>query len=193
MSALLWPLFLLALAAGFVFLELMLPSGGALSFLAAVSAIASVVVAFINGGPAVGTAWMGVACVVLPVVIALAVRWWPHTPFGRELFNIPDELADDQPDVTRDRLLGKHGFATTDMLPAGRVRVAGQTLDAVTEGMPIEQGDAIEVTLVEGNRIVVRPAGKTLDEPQPSTEESNNILSRPLDSLGLDGLDEPLS
>ena len=190
MSVLFWPMFLLLLAVAFVLLELMVPSGGALSFLAAVSAIASVVVAFMNGGPVVGTAWMGLSGVLLPLVIGLAIRLWPHTRFGRHLFNIPESRAENRGTEPRQALLGRHGIAQSVMLPAGRILVEGKTWDAVTEGMPVEVGQAIEVTRVEGNRIVVRPAQHATDL---SAELADDVLSRPLDNFGLDALDEPLS
>jgi len=189
MPFLFWPLFLLLLAILFIGLELMLPSGGALSFLAALSAIASVVVAFMNGGPVIGTTWMGVTGLLLPVVIGLAIRWWPRTPFGKQLFNIPDPSTESD-GGPRQALLGRRGIAASVMIPAGRIQVDGKAWDAVTEGMPIEQGQSIEVTRVEGNRIVVRPAGHSVDRPEATDED---ILSRPLDSFDLDGLDEPLS
>lgn len=52
--------------------------------------------------------------------------------------------------------LGQRGTTTTDLRPAGRARFPEGDLDVVSEGGYIEQGAAIEVCLVEGNRIVVR-------------------------------------
>ena len=190
MHVLYWPLFLLFLAIAFVFLELMIPSGGLLSFLAAVSMVASVVVAFVNGGPAFGTAWLAATVVVLPAVIALAVRCWPHTPFGRRIINLPSQIEDDEETIRLRTLIGKHGTARTVMLPAGAIVLDGQILDALSEGMPIEAGQPIQVTQVEGNRILVRPAEPGQEEKSP---QEDDILSRPIDSLGLDELDEPLT
>ena len=189
MSVLFWPLFLLFVALGFVILELMLPSGGALSFLAAVSAIASVVVAFMNGGLTVGSVWMTSTCLLFPMVIWLAFRVWPYTPFGRQLFNIPETGTNDSHD-RRQALLGRYGIAVSVMIPAGRSEIDGDTWDAVTEGMSVEKGQPVEVTEVAGNRIVVRPSSHSVDVPMKSAED---LLSRPLDSFDLEGLDEPLS
>ena len=190
MPILFWPLILLVVAILFVFLELFLPSGGALSFFAAVSTIASVVVAFMNGGPVYGTSWLAVTVVVLPIAIALAVRWWPRTPFGRQIFNLPDDKEVAGEWLQLKTLVGKHGTAKSVMLPAGDIVIDGHTFDAVSEGMPIEAGQSIKVTLVEGNRIVVRPEA---GPPVREKDQSDDILSRPIDSLGLDVFDEPLS
>ena len=190
MSVLFWPLFLLILAIVFVFLELFLPSGGALSFLAAIASIASIVVAFMNGGPVLGTAWLAVSGVALPMAIAVALRWWPHTPFGRRIFNLPVISEEDERSVRWKSLVGQHGTAKSVMLPAGDIVVGGRTYDAVSEGMPIEAGQSVEITRVDGNRIVVRPSTESAVREEKT---SDDILSRPLDSLGLDALDEPLS
>ena len=190
MSVLFWPVFLFLLAIAFVMLELMIPSGGALSFLAAVSMIASIVVAFTSGGIGTGTVWLGVSGALMPFVIWFAIRWWPHTPFGRHLFNIPHPLKENGNIEPKQKLLGVHGTTESVMLPAGRILVDGKSWDAVSEGMPIEAGQAVEVTRVEGNRIVVRPAQPNQDLSQESTAD---LLSRPLDNFGLDDLDEPLS
>ena len=49
------------------------------------------------------------------------------------------------------------------MLPSGAVLVDGQTIDALSEGMPIEAGQRVRVIEVRGNRVVVRPAD---DQPR---------------------------
>ena len=190
MSAILWPLFLLAATVAFIFLELFIPSGGALGFLAIVAAIASMVVAFTNGGPLFGTIWLTFSGIVLPVVTALAIRWWPHTPLGRLLFNLPSPRDVDEAAGDLKILMGKRGTAKSIMLPAGAVLIEGKTFAAVTEWMPIEAGQDIEVSRVEGNRIVVRPVTESHKELDV---HSDDILARPIDSLGLDDLGEPLT
>ena len=74
------------------------------------------------------------------------------------------------------------------MLPSGAVMVEGQTIDALSEGMPIEAGQRVRVIEVRGNRVVVRPAD---DDEQPDPDD--DVLSRPIESLGLDSLEDPLA
>ena len=192
MHPLIWSVLLLLLSVGFVLLEMLVPSWGVLSFLSFTSAVAAVIVAFISGGPVVGTVVLCAVVVVLPAVIALAIRWWPHTPIGRRIINLPpasedDVLPNDEATLGLRKLVGKRGKAETVMLPAGTICVEGRTLDAVSEGMPIESGQDVVVSLVEGNRIIVRPL-----LPSEGAEDGN-ILSQPLDLLGLDELDGPLT
>lgn len=53
-------------------------------------------------------------------------------------------------------LIGARGEAFSMLRPAGRVRVGDKILDVVSEGRFIEQGQAVEIVAIEGNRIVVR-------------------------------------
>jgi len=53
-------------------------------------------------------------------------------------------------------LTGKKGTAYTPLRPAGIALIEDQKVDVMTEGGFIERNRAIEVVLVEGNRVVVR-------------------------------------
>lgn len=54
-------------------------------------------------------------------------------------------------------LLGKRGFAVTDLRPAGKADIDGQLVDVVASGTFIEKESVVCVVQVEGNRIVVEP------------------------------------
>jgi membrane-bound serine protease (ClpP class) len=54
------------------------------------------------------------------------------------------------------QLIGKKGIAYTPLRPAGTALIEDQKIDVMTEGGFIEKDQAIEVLLVEGNRVVVR-------------------------------------
>ena len=90
-------------------------------------------------------------------------------------------------------LVGRHGIAKTVMLPAGDIQVDDRVFDAVSEGMPIEAGQGVVVTRVEGNRITVRPH-TTLDVTRDQVRnDQDDILSQPIDSLGLDGFNDSVT
>jgi membrane-bound serine protease (ClpP class) len=59
------------------------------------------------------------------------------------------------PDTDRS-WLGRTGTAVSPLRPAGIAEIAGTRLDVVSDGGFIEALTAIEVTRVDGNRIVVR-------------------------------------
>jgi membrane-bound ClpP family serine protease len=193
-----WSIVLLIVALALIVLELFIPSGGVLGFLAAIAAIASIVVAFVDG-PRQGMIMLIVTGVLIPIVLVSAVRWWPHTPIGRLiLIGRPEDPDDVLPDSEEYRglreLIGKVGETKSKMLPSGAIVLDGRTYDAVSEGMPIDAGSRVKIVAVRTNRIVVQPTD-SLPEPQASAEdkEGEDLLSRPVDSLGLDGLNDPLA
>lgn len=198
MEPLVWSSILLIVALALVVLELFIPSGGVLGFLAAVAAVACVIVAF-SGGPKLGLVMLVAVTVLVPAAVAMAVQWWPHTPIGRLVLNTPPEdpdelLPDTEPYRGLRQLIGRVGKAESKMLPSGAVLIDGRSYDAISQGTPIDRGELVKVVDVRTNRIVVRPAGQfTSPGSLPPTESGNDVLSRPVESLGLDGFDEPLA
>ena len=60
---------------------------------------------------------------------------------------------------------GARGTADTDLRPAGKATFEQGLLDVVSEGEWIPRGTPVEVVLVEGVRVVVRPSGPVGEEP----------------------------
>jgi len=80
------------------------------------------------------------------------------------------------------------------MLPSGAIVLDGRTYDAVSEGMAIDAGAVVKVVAVKTNRIVVRPTDQELTSADfSSQQEAADVLSQPIDSLGIEGFDEPLT
>jgi membrane-bound ClpP family serine protease len=156
-----WALLLLLLGLVFLVLEFFIPSGGALAVLCALSLLAAVIVGFM-AGPWTGLGILVTEGIVVPVALAAAVKWWPHTPIGR-LMLIPRPQSPDEvlPDTVAYRglqgLVGKRGTARGTMLPSGLVVIEGKSYDAVSEGMPIEANETVLVVAVSTQRLVVRP------------------------------------
>ena len=200
MEPLLWSILLLVAALGLIALEIFIPSGGVLGILAALALIASLAVAF-SGGAMTGTAMLIVTIVVVPTVLAVAVRWWPDTPIGRLIvLQTPDSEDDVLPDTPEYRslnaLVGKRGVAKTKMLPSGVIVIDDETHDAVADGMAVERGQPVRVTAVRANRIVVvlDDGVVVLDEDgQPTLDVTNDVLTQPAESLGIDSLDDPIA
>ena len=196
MNTLIWPAAILFLSVTLLVLEMFIPSGGILGFLSVVAMIASIVVAFHNGGIDFGTGFLIVTTVVFPTMIVLVMRWWPQTPIGRRILNRPSDRAKNiLPNDSRQiqQLIGKRGRSKCAMLPAGAIVVDGRTYDAITRGMPIEADQIVEVIEVSGNRIVVAPSAGPLQKSRTPQKTERDLLSQPLDSLGLDDLGNPLS
>jgi membrane-bound serine protease (ClpP class) len=179
-----------------VALEVFIPSGGLISVLAAVSIITAVVIAFWDSpttGPVTGLIFSAVTVLLVPTVIAIAFKYWPRTRMGKAFLG---ELLTDEEVLTEDprrALLGRVGIARSKMLPSGAVEVDGQMIDAVSQGLPIEPGTYVVVAEVRANRVVVRPAGKDQRPSNRGPSEITDILSRPIEELGIDSLDDPLA
>ncbi len=202
MDPLIWPLILLLLAIALIFLEIFIPSGGVLTVMAAAALVASIIVGFSRGFMA-GTMILFIDVVIIPIVVGVAIKWWPHTPFGRMVM-IKRPSGEDQvlPNTKAFRLrqtvLGKRGVAITCLLPSGDVRIDGQVYDSVSDGMAIEAGQAVVVVDVRTQRVVVRPLGQDeLSEKLPAESQddggSTDILSTPIESLGIEPFDDPLA
>lgn len=187
-----WAALLLVLGLGLAVLEVFIPSGGILGFLAICSIIASIVVGFTDSRPWVGFTILTSAVFGLPTVVVIGLRLWPRTPLGRRmLLNVPTG-TDVLPDIPRQRslkeLISRVGVAKSEMLPSGAITIDGRTVDAVSEGMPIDAGQQVRVIEVHGNRVVVRPV-----DDGPPAETDPDVLSRPIDTVGLDPFEDPLA
>ena len=188
-----WAILLMLVGCVLVMLEVFIPSGGIISIVAAVSFIAAIFIAFQPGpstGPAIGLIFTAATVFAVPALIALAFKYWPKTPMGKAfLGEVP---TDEQvlPKDPRRALLGRVGVARSKMLPSGAVEVDGQMIDAVTQGQAIEPGAYVVVTEVRANRVVVRPAGK---DQRPSHINPDDVLSRPIEELGIDSLEDPMA
>jgi membrane-bound ClpP family serine protease len=189
-EALLWSILLLLVGLGLIALELFLPSGGVLGIMAGLAVIGSLVIAF-TGGWATGLIMLVATMVILPLVTAAAVHYWPRTPLGRlVVLETPDddELLPDDPAYRLQDLIGKRGIAKTKMLPSGAIVIEGRVYDALSEGMAIDPGQAVRVTAVRTNRLMV-----VLDDSSPATRlDGSEMLAQPAQELGLESLEQPL-
>ncbi len=163
-----------------------------LGFLSIISLVAGIVLAFYHHGSETGLVFVLATALAVPAALAVAFRYWPQTPMGRRLLlDVPtsQEVLPDSPQRQRlKQLVGKRGVAKSVMMPSGAVQIEGQTIDALSEGVPIEAGQRVEVIEVHGTRVVVQLLS---DDEQPAVA-SDDVLSQPIESLGLDSLEDPL-
>lgn len=198
MDPLLWAILLFVLALALVMLEVFVPSGGVIGVLAALAVMGAVGMAFYRG-PGTGLTFLVMALVALPSVLALALKIWPETALGRRILpTIPtaqEVLPDNEHRRGLQELVGKVGRARSLMLPSGAAEINGRTVDAVSEGVAIESGQLVKVVEVRGNRVLVRPA--TEEEARRASATSpavqDDVLARPIDSIGLDPFEDPIA
>ena len=151
-------------AAAFIVLVLV-PSGGVISVVSGVLAIAGVV-CFWRVSPMWGVSGLVALMILAPIAVAFLLRIWPETYVGRKMILAESDeesaqrmgaTAQEQED--RRTLVGAEGVALTDMHPVGVVRVRGERIEASSEHGAIDEGARVRVTAVEGRRVVVRAIG----------------------------------
>ena len=161
-------------------LEVFFPSAGILAFLSAVALIAAIVMGFYQG------VWFGVVAIpaalgTLIAAVVLGFKYWPRTAMGkRVLLTAPnsDEVLPDDPE--RDflhSLIGRTGRAKSKLLLSGVITIAGRTLDAESESMPVEVGQLVRVIQVRGSCLVVRP----VEEESPPADPLQRTYDDPFD------------
>lgn len=112
--------------------------------------------------------------VAISLLLAMAaafalLRVLPKLPFGRRLVLATGMQADlgyvSAPESDH-RWLGRTGTALSPLRPAGFAEIDRARVDVVSDGGFIDAGAAIEVSRVDGNRIVVR-------RPMPNQENTH--------------------
>jgi membrane-bound ClpP family serine protease len=197
MEPLVWAALLVLLGMVLVLMEVFVPTAGMLGFLSITAILSGIGLAFYNGGLTVGFGFLIGTAVVLPIVLGLAFRWFPETPIGRRLLpSLPtseEVLPDNEERRVLRGLLGKVGRAKSPMLPSGTILVEGRVINAVSEGQAIEAGANVRVIEVRGSRVVVRPLEDGESAAPVKPQQTDDLLSRPIESLGIDYSDEPLA
>lgn len=157
-----------------IVLEMFIPSGGVLGFIAAVLLVAAVVYAYLKCDIAVGTAFLAVTVVTVPVLIGVAIRIWPHTPMGRMILldSATDEYVDSHESFGHTELVGRRGIARSNLLPSGVAEIDGNRWDVIIVGPAADRGDLIEVVEVEGNRVLVTKVDETEAVPEQPPEQA---------------------
>ncbi|MEZ6090947.1 MAG: NfeD family protein [Pirellulaceae bacterium] len=193
-----WSFVLLAIGLLLLVVEFFVPSGGLLAIACALSLLASIVIGFL-----VSLTWgmimMLLVAVIVPIALAITIRWWPHTSMGRSIMNRhpgdvpPDVLPDDEHHRKLRSLPGRVGEAINDMLPNGFVRIDGEKLDAVSIGGVIDAGQRIEVVRVEAGKVHVRATSRRPEPLPESNDQMESPLEQSIEDLGIEGLDDPLA
>jgi membrane-bound serine protease (ClpP class) len=141
---------------GILFELHVLPGHGIAGFTGIAFLLAAIVLAFGIPFVFVAVQSLATAVVLTAIVFAIAVRIVPENAFLARL-----AFADTQgPEyVTADdhrALIGRDGWATSYLRPAGVASIGGVRVDVLTEGDFVAAGTAVVVTRVEGARVFVR-------------------------------------
>jgi len=160
---------LLLIAGGLAFLLVemfLIPGFGIVGALGIVAVLAGLALSMVGAGVTTATLLLASARVVLSLLVALLaslvlLRLLPHLPFGRRLILSTGLSAAEgyaSAPESDSHWLGRRGRAASTLRPAGIAEIDGERVDVVSDGELIAAGEPVEVTRVDGNRIVVRRA-----------------------------------
>lgn len=153
--------------------EIFVPSGGLLGVITFLSLVVSLIFAYRAWGlshPNLFAAYCVMLFMLVPTVIGLGFYVLPKTSFGKRVLleapthdQVTPYLAESQ---HLENLVGRFGTTLTMLNPSGLVSVAGERLQASSEGLSIESGASVEVIDVRGRALIVR-----LGKPQEVAAE----------------------
>lgn len=159
--------------------------------MAAVFFIAGIIMGFFHSLQ-LGAILLLVTTLCLPLLFLVLVKVWPNTPIGKRVLirrMTEDELLPVGDHYNRESLIGQKGIAKTKMLPSGMIRIGEKSYDAVSDGFAIEEGQPIKVVSIKMNRIMVQPYDPELEI---GDFDEDDVLSQPIEDLGIDPIDNPL-
>ena len=143
-------IFLYVIGMALAVAEIFLP-GGIMGLIGLVCVLASVYLAFDQGGMALGWSLVAITVASIPVMVVLWVKVlnrvfaMKHTQEGYTSAQI--ELKE---------FVGQEGVALTQLRPSGKARFGDRKVDVVSEGELIERDSRVRIIEVESNRVVVR-------------------------------------
>jgi membrane-bound ClpP family serine protease len=148
---------LCVLGLALLFAEVVFVSMGVIGFLAFGCLVGAVFVAF-QVSTAFGSTMLVIEAIAAPLVLTLAFRLLPKTPFGKAMILAgpaggPPTGGAGDPELQL--LLHQTGIALSPLRPAGFARIDGRRIDVVTRGEMLPADCAVIVLEVTTNRVVV--------------------------------------
>ena len=135
--------------------EIILPSGGILSILAASAFAYSLYLVFTDISTAAGFGFVLADLIIIPTLVIVGFKFLAKSPIA-----LRKKLSSDTGVTSQKRSLrayiGLQGVAMTDLRPSGIAVFNKERLDVVTEGKYLDKGTPIEVISVTGNQIIVK-------------------------------------
>ncbi|MFA5422383.1 MAG: NfeD family protein [Phycisphaerae bacterium] len=138
--------------------EIFVPSGGLISITALVCLVAGLMIFFkLEGVPR----WVGIvtALVEIPIVLVIAYKLFPLTPFGRSVTLAPPQPREGEgvPDSEKLKvLMGKEGKVISPLRPVGMAEFDGYRVECVAEDGYVSKDSTVKVIKVAGSQVTVR-------------------------------------
>ena len=134
--------------------EIIIPSGGLLSLVAAGLIGYSLYQAFTAVSTTAGYLFLAADAVALPLLVYVGLKLLEKSPVTlRRTLSSKDGVTSQAHGL--EGLIGKRGTAVTDLRPSGKALMEGKKRDVVTRGDYIRKDSRIIVIQVTGNQVIV--------------------------------------
>ena len=135
--------------------EIILPSGGLLSLVAAGLFGYSLFIVFHDISTMAGTYFVLADLIIIPALLALGLKILARSPATlRETLSSENGVVSQSPEL--ESFMGREGKSVTDLRPGGTAIIDDKRLDVVSRGEYIEKDSNLIVVEVTGNQIIVR-------------------------------------
>jgi membrane-bound ClpP family serine protease len=135
--------------------EIIIPSGGILSIIAAATFVYSLYIVFTGFSVGTGIVFIAADAILIPILVIVGLKLIAKSPVTLTTSLDRKNGVSSQSEELED-YIHKKGRAITDLRPAGVAEINGTRVDVVSRGEYIEKGSEIIVMEVTGNRVVVR-------------------------------------
>ncbi len=135
--------------------EIIIPSGGILSIVAAATLGYSLYIVFTGFSVGTGIVFIVADAILIPILVIVGLKLIAKSPVTLITSLDRKNGVSSQSEELED-YIHKKGRAITDLRPAGVAEINGTRVDVVSRGEYIEKGSEIIVMEVTGNRVVVR-------------------------------------
>lgn len=168
-------------AVGFALIvcEVFIPSGGMITVMCVISFVISVWMAYRgwwNSSPGLFWSFVSGLLVVIPVFVLGVFRVIENTRLGDRILLTGPALDEVTPYQAEEQhlttLIGRHGRTQSMLNPGGFIKVDGERLHAISEGMVIDPDESVEIIGVRGTRVIVRRGAPTTEMKPTRTPES---------------------
>ncbi len=156
----LYPIILQLVGVVVIIAEIIIPSGGILAITALAVFGYSLFIVFNTISMTIGFLFVTADLILIPVLVILGLKLMARSPVTlRKTLSRNEGVSAQSSDL--ESYVGTQGNAVTDLRPAGTAVIEGKRVDVVTRGEYLEKDDAIIVTAVTGNQIIVRKINKS--------------------------------
>lgn len=154
-NTILLPIILQVVGVIVIIAEIILPSGGLLSVLAAGIFGYSLYIVFHDVSTSVGFFFVTADAILIPILVIVGLKLLAKSPATlRKTLSREDGVTSQSSEL--DKYIGMEGTAITDLRPAGTATINGKRVDVVSRGVYLDKDAEIVVSTITGNQIIVR-------------------------------------